>query len=131
MSEEPRLFTHEEASALLPVLRPILRKLQEDKRRLDKLHAEIESITPAMATNGYATRVTEVEIEMTGIIEEINESISTISGMGVEMKDLDLGLVDFPNLRDDRIVYLCWNVDEPEIAYWHELDAGVAGRQPL
>lgn len=131
MSETPHLFTLAEASALLPTLRPVLRKIQQDKRRLDELHLQIESITPAMATNGHANKVTEIELEMAGLVESLNESISAISAMHVELKDLELGLVDFPSLRDDRIVYLCWNVDEPEIAFWHELDAGVAGRQPL
>ena len=131
MSETPRLFTHEEASALLPELRPILRKIQKDKRRLDELHNEIDAITPAMATNGHANKVTEIELAMAKLVEELNGSITRITDMQVELKDLDMGLVDFPSLRDDRIVYLCWNVDEPEIAFWHELDAGVAGRQPL
>lgn len=131
MSETPRLFTHEEASELLPELRPILRKIQQDKRRLDELHVEIEQITPAMATNGHANKVTEIELAMAKLVEELNESVARITAMHVELKDLDLGLVDFPSLRDDRIVYLCWNVDEPEIGYWHELDAGVAGRRPL
>lgn len=131
MSDAPKLFTLDEATALLPVLRPILRSIQAGKRELEELHAAIESITPAMATNGHATRVTEIELKMAERLRAINDSINQITAMGVELKDLDLGLVDFPSIRDDRVVYLCWSVDEPEIAFWHELDAGVAGRQPL
>lgn len=131
MSEAIRLFTLEEATRLLPVLRPILRSIQADKTRLDELHSQIEGITPAMATNGHANRVTEIEIEMARHVQAINDSIHRITELGVELKDLDLGLVDFPSVRDDRVVYLCWNVDEAEIAFWHEVDAGVAGRQPL
>lgn len=131
MSAMPRLFTHDEATAMLPVLRPILRSMQEDKRRLDVLHAEIESISPAMATNGHGPVVMAIEHEMATLIERLNNQIASISSAGIEVKDIDTGLVDFPSRRDGRIVYLCWRVDEPEIEFWHELDAGVAGRQPL
>jgi hypothetical protein len=131
MSDQVRLFTLDDASKLLPVLRPMLRAIQNDKRRIDELHAQTEGITPAMATNGHANKVTEIEVEMAQRVQTINSAIHQITEMGVELKDLDLGLVDFPSVRDDRVVYLCWNVDEPSIAFWHEVDAGVAGRQPL
>jgi hypothetical protein len=131
VTETPRLFTLDEARSLLPQLRPLLHSLRENKRRLDNLHADIETITPAMATNGHAMRVTEIEIGMAELIEELQTAIGTITNLGVELKDIDLGLVDFPSLREDRIVYLCWTVDEADIMFWHELDAGVAGRQPL
>lgn len=131
MSAMPRLFTLAEATALLPMLRPILRSMQKDKRRLDNLHTDIEAITPAMATNGHGPRLMDIEHEMARLIERLNRDITRISSTGVEVKDIDTGLVDFPSRREGRIVYLCWRVDEPEIRYWHELDAGVAGRQPL
>lgn len=131
MEEQPRLFTLQEATDLLPVLRPMLLRMQSDKRDLDNLHAEIESITPAMATNGHASKVKAVELDMARLVNSLNDALTRISAMGVEVKDIDMGLVDFPSLRGDRIVYLCWTVDEPEIAFWHELDAGIAGRQPL
>jgi hypothetical protein len=131
MDEVPRLFTVEQARSLLPDLRPLLLSMREQKRKLDNLHADMENISPAMATNGHATRVTEIELAMAELIEGLQSAIGKISDLGVELKDIDLGLVDFPSLREDRIVYLCWTVDEADIAFWHELDAGVAGRQPL
>ena len=131
MTETPQLFTLERARSLLPQLRPLLISLRENKRKLDNLHADIETITPAMATNGHAVRVTEIEIAMAELIDRLQTAIGSISDLGVELKDIDLALVDFPSLREDRIVYLCWTVDEEDITFWHELDAGVVGRQPL
>jgi hypothetical protein len=131
MEQSRRLFTVSEAKALLPTLRPLLKSIQSSKRALDAGSDEIQSLTESMKTNGQATRATEIELRMAELVEEIREKLITIHEMGVEMKDLDLGLVDFPSTRDGRVVYLCWTVDEPEIAFWHEVDAGVAGRQPL
>ena len=65
------------------------------------------------------------------LVEEINNLITQSTNLGCEVKDIDLGLIDFPSWRDQRVVYLCWKLGEEEIAYWHELDAGFASRQPL
>lgn len=131
MQDVPRLFTYEEASALLPVLRPILQSIQTEKRQLDDLHNELEKLTPAMRTNGHATQAAELELLITSLVESIQADINTIHDLGVEIKDLDMGLVDFPSLREGRVVYLCWKVDEPQIGFWHDLDTGLAGREPL
>lgn len=131
MSHQPRLFDHAEASALIPVLRPLLRSLQEQKREHDELRKRLEPYSAAMRTNGHATAVAPIEGRIAELIDAMHETVQEIQNMGVEVKDLDMGLVDFPALRDDRIVYLCWMVDEPEIAFWHDLDTGIAGREPL
>lgn len=131
MENPPRLFTLEEATALLPVLTPILRLIQENKRRLDELQTQLEGFTPAMRTNGHAAQAAAVELEISSLVEALQSDIAEVQRLGVEIKDLDMGLVDFPSLRDGRVVYLCWQVDEPEIAFWHDLHTGLAGREPL
>lgn len=131
MQQSPRLFTHAEASALIPVLRPMLRSIQEKKRELDGLRARLEKYTDAMRTNGHASEVARLEITVHAVVDAIRSALTGIQELGVEVKDLDMGLVDFPALRDGRVVYLCWMVDEPRIEFWHELDTGLAGREPL
>ena len=131
MQDSPRLFTLEEASALLPVLTPILRVIQENKRHLDELQEQLGAFSPVARTNGHAARSAEIELEIAGLVQTLQSDVSDIQKLGVEVKDLDMGLVDFPSMRDERIVYLCWKVDEPEISYWHELDTGIAGRERL
>lgn len=131
MAQTPRLFTLPEATALLPVLTPILRGIQEQKRRLDELRVQMSGLTPAMRTNGHAAQAAEIEMEMTEILESLQTEVAEIHALGVEIKDFDRGLVDFPSLRDGKIVYLCWMVDEPDIRFWHELDTGLAGRKLL
>ena len=131
MHHRPRLFTYEEASALIPVLRPMLRSIQEQKRELDKLRLKLEPYTEAMRTNGHATEAAQLEIKLRNLANSIRAAVTGIQDLGVEMKDLDMGLVDFLAQRNGRIIYLCWMVDEPQIDFWHELDTGIAGRELL
>ena len=65
------------------------------------------------------------------LVEQINVRLARINGWGVELKGIDEGLIDFPSRRDERVVYLCWRLGEDSIAWWHEIDVGFAGRQPL
>jgi hypothetical protein len=63
--------------------------------------------------------------------EKIQRAVKAIEGLGLQLKDINTGLIDFLSERDGREVYLCWRFDEPRVAHWHDLDAGFAGRQPL
>lgn len=126
-----RLFTLAEARALLPVLRPILLALQASHRMLHDARRDLSELTPEMRSNGSAKLARELEDVVTGAVEALRAGIARIEELGVELKDIQSGLVDFPAQREGRVVYLCWRVDEADIGYWHELDAGAAGRQPL
>lgn len=130
-SEEPRIFTYDEATELLPVLRELLTTLQQTKEELDDLRRRLRQYTPVMKADGYAAEATELERQMQQTLLEMRGLSDQINEMGVELKDIDKGLVDFPTLREGRIVYYCWMVSESTIGYWHEVDAGYAGRQPL
>lgn len=132
--EEPhfsRLFTHEEATALLPELRPRLQSLAAMKRRLDAVQREFAEIRKHAQSNGHGKRAQELEKELDGLVHDLNTAIAAIHALGIEVKDLDIGLVDFPSEREGRVVYLCWRMDEPAIVAWHELDGGYMGRHPL
>ena len=135
MDDEPVLgqvlFTVAEANALLPRLIPILTGLRARKAALDDARRSLARLTPAMRGNGHATDAATLERQITDLAAELTAGVREIVALGVEVKDLDHGLIDFPSLRDGRVVLLCWRLGEGDIAYWHEVAAGFAGRQPL
>lgn len=121
-----RHFTRAEADELLPVVEPLLLELREGRERLTDAEAH-ELLAGAAPTNGGgepARRVGEGFLAVRRLLLEIQ-------GMGIVVRDIERGLIDFPALRDGREVYLCWQLGEDEIAFWHELDAGFGGREPL
>jgi hypothetical protein len=126
-----RLFTLEEATALLSSLRPRLQALAAMKRQLDEMQRDFAELQRHVPANGHAKRARELERELRALIDTINREVAAIHALGIEVKDLTIGLVDFPSEREDRVVYLCWRMDEPAIVAWHELDAGYRGRQSL
>ncbi len=137
MAEQPdqppfsRLFTQEEATALLPVLRPRLQQIAAFTQRLDRVKREFNDLRQYARANGHGKRANELEKELQTLVHDLNTEIAAIHALGVEVKDLAHGLVDFPSARDGRVVYLCWRMDEPAIVAWHELDGGYGGRQAL
>ncbi|RIK46622.1 MAG: DUF2203 domain-containing protein [Chloroflexi bacterium] len=131
VAQQQSLFTLAEATALLPWLRVRLQRLQALKREHDDTVRRLAGMTPAMRSNGSAVLGAQLETRLDTLIQEIRDSLLEITDVGVEVKDIDTGLVDFPALRGSRVVYLCWRLGEETIGYWHELDAGFAGRQPL
>lgn len=126
-----RYFTVEEARALVPKLRELLLVVQRAKRELDRELEQIRRLAPLAFLNGHGAALSLHEKRVAELSLTIREHVQKIHALGVEVKDLDMGLVDFPSLRDGREVYLCWKVDEPTVSFWHELDAGFRGRQPL
>jgi len=129
----PRFFTVDEATALLPRLREIVPELQDKKLALDRLRHELEEATQAAAGNGHlqAEELSQKRREAQVLAERLNKLLAEVNELGCELKGLEEGLIDFPTQREGRTVYLCWRLGEEEIAYWHELDTGFGGRQPL
>ena len=130
-SSWPRLFTVDEANGLLPDLIPVLTELKAKKAALDEARIALARLTPTMRSNGHAAEAAAQERRLRDLTLALATGVRRITGQGVEIKDLDHGLIDFPSLRGDRVVYLCWRLGEGAIAYWHEIDAGFAGRRPL
>lgn len=124
-----RLFTAAEANALLPELVPVLLDLRRAKAALDEARALLAALTPE--GNGHAAAALALEGRIARLANEIAAGVGTLAAAGVEVRDLDTGLIDFPARRDDRIVFLCWQLGEGPIAWWHEVDEGFAGRRPL
>ena len=126
-----RLFTVEEANASLPAVIPLLEEMRGARAELEGARRALGRLTPKMRSNGSATLATELEGRIDTLTRDIGAGLHRLSAMGVEVKDISRGLIDFPSLRDDRVVYLCWQLGEGEIEYWHEIEAGFAGRRPL
>jgi hypothetical protein len=128
----PQLFSIAEANALLPEIVPILTQLRARKVSLDSALAALRNLLPAMRLNGHAAEAASLEERIHDLTEELTAGIALLNGQGIEIKSLDHGLIDFPSPRDGRVVYLCWRLGEgPALRYWHEIDAGFAGRQRL
>ena len=123
----PRLFTVEEANALLPTLRELLDDLALHRDALREKSPNLEPILRAASANGGGRAGSEYGVEA----YRLYLAVARIRELGVLLKDLDMGLLDFPHERDGRVVFLCWHPPEERVEYWHEIDAGYAGRQPL
>jgi hypothetical protein len=124
-----KIFTVEEANALLPSARKILIAIQRAHKRLypyrdaAKLAAEGAEQGGGGLVNGpqYAAILTQLTNQMT-----------QLESLGIQLKDFERGLIDFPSLRDGRVVLLCWQMGEGDrVEWWHDVDAGFAGRTPL
>ncbi len=122
-----KLFTVEEANALLPRLKELLDDLAIHRDALREKAAHLEPILQAASANGGGRVGSEYGVEAYNLYL----AIERIRGLGVILKDLDMGLLDFPHERDGRVVFLCWHPPEESVAFWHEIEAGYAGRQPL
>ncbi len=127
-----RLFTLEEAMALLPTVRQILTETQARKHDVEERSAALDRLLEATGGDGHlAADLARARQALEQAATELQRLIGELEATGAELKGIDEGLVDFPNLREGRVVYLCWRLGEETIAYWHELDAGFAGREPL
>ncbi len=123
----PKLFTVEEANALLPELKEFLELVATHRDSMREKAPHMEPIIASSLSNGGGKIGSEYGIEAYRLYADIEKVRET----GVVLKDLDMGLLDYPHERDGRVVFLCWHPPEERVEYWHEIDAGYAGRQPI
>ncbi len=129
---EFRIFTVEEAERTLPLVQRIVRDLLEEYPRWRTAVAHYEVLSGgARADWGETPELLDSRNAITSLAERINDCLGELSAIGCVFKGFDAGLVDFYSLREDRLVFLCWRLGEPGVEYWHEIDSGVSGRQPL
>lgn len=118
---------------MLPEVRAVLLQLAVEKGRLETAVVALTAHSSESATNGnvaHADAMARSEAEMTEIGGGMRALVEHLESLGVELRDLEQGLVDFPGERDGRPVWLCWRLAEPSVAYWHPLDEGFSTRQP-
>ena len=124
-----KIFTVQEANALLPNVRTIVGKIQRAHRQLARYREEAKKASDA-AERGGGGFVDGVAYA--AVLTELTTQLAELEALGVQLKDFERGLVDFPSLRDGRVVLLCWQLGEgDELEWWHDVDAGFAGRTPL
>ena len=122
-----KYFTLQEASETLNLIRPLMDEIQAIRLKILKNQPEAWPAIEKSAGNGGNRALSN----MVQDFEKFDMLIHRIQAMDVLIKDVNLGLLDFPALKDGREVYLCWQYGEGDIAFWHEIEAGYAGRQPI
>jgi hypothetical protein len=129
----PKLYTLQEANDMLPRLTALLQEMQARGVQLAQIGAQQGVIRRKIMGNGHHTEREDAELKKAErpIEEAIRSALGLLEEWSIELKDLQRGLIDFPAMREGRVVYLCWELGEPEIAYWHETTTGYTGRQPV
>ena len=123
-----KIFTVEEANTLIPHVRKTLERIQKLYGRVGDLRASAKEAADASEFGGGM----EGGTEYVKTLYEVGKLTTDLHDLGVQLKDYSRGLVDFPCMRDDRIVLLCWQIGEgDEIEWWHDVEAGFVGRKPL
>ena len=129
-----RYFTLDEASEHILWLAHLFADLKPLRARAQELQGETRALEQRIGSNGGSTTRDRLERQrglLDEVVAQINLKADAISERGILVKRIEPGLVDFPSLREGREVYLCWREGEDRIDFWHEVDAGFAGRQPL
>jgi hypothetical protein len=139
-----RFFQLDEAAETLPELRGILTRLRDQRGELIRLRDEVlEQQAAVEAGSGSspsgrggeesvdAAEVRRVRLRMQGVIDQMQAGVARIDELGIALRDIESGLVDFPALVNGRQVWLCWRLGEDDVGFWHELSTGFGSRRPL
>ena len=131
-----RLFTPEEANAALPTVRPAVERLVSARHRLSELELRLAPVRAGVAGNGGGLDpgpVAALQEEAAAAANRFREALEELDRLGIQVKDHDTGLIDFPARHPDdgSTVLLCWRIGEPDVSWWHTLEGGFAGRKPL
>jgi hypothetical protein len=124
---DEQIFTLAEAQSLLPRLRSLLKEISAEWDHARGLNPEVQKARDKAQFDGYS----KFGVEYVESVSHLTSLIHQIKDMGVLLKDADKGLCDFPYIRQGRVVYLCWQLGEDQIQYWHDIESGFAGREPL
>ena len=123
----PKFFTIQEANEALNLIRPLMDEIQAIRQKiLDKQPSTWTAIEKSVGNGGNRTLSRMVQD-----FERLDALVHRILDLGAQIKDINIGLLDFSAMKEGREVYLCWKYGEGDIAFWHEVDAGFAGRQPI
>jgi hypothetical protein len=130
-----RTFTLDEAQSLLPVLESLLRTAISGKKTMEEVDAEMQALNHRIFLNG-GTHVDVVAVarrkaERAKAEQRAKDALAEIDSIGVQVKDLDIGLLDFPCEVEGQVVLLCWKTGEQSITHWHSIEDGFAGRKPI
>lgn len=130
-----RSFTLDEAQSLLPVLESLLRTAIDGRKLIEAVDAELQDLAHRVFLSGgllvNIVQVARRKAEREKTIQRVKDTLAEIDATGVQVKDLDIGLLDFPCQVEGRTVLLCWKLGEQGITHWHDVSEGFAGRKPI
>ena len=130
-----RSFTLEEAQALLPILESLLRTAIDGKKLIESVDTELQELAHRVFLSGgmlvNVVQMARRKAEREKTIHKVKDALAEIDASGVQVKDLDMGLLDFPCQVEGHTVLLCWKLGEKGITHWHGTSEGFAGRKPI
>jgi len=130
-----KTFTLDQANALLPVLKTLLKRAMDAKKLIEAIEKEFQDLRHRILMSGGMTvdvpALSRRRNERDKIIQETKDALAEIHSIGVQVKDLDMGLLDFPCVVEEEVVLLCWKVGEEKIGFWHGQEEGFQGRKPI
>ena len=122
-----RHFTAAEANQILPQVRALVGQVLQARQKIVDAHPELAPMLDRAIGNGGSKKAGDMVVEF----KRIEDNVQALQSLGCILKDIATGLVDFPSIRNGREVLLCWKYNEPQVLYWHDLQSGFAGRQPI
>ena len=130
-----RNFTLQEAQVLLPVLKSLLKQALDGKKLIESIDREFQELAQRIfLSGGLLVEIGKMALrraEREKIVQRIKDIVAEIDATGVQVKDLDMGLLDFPCVIDGKTILLCWKMGEDSITHWHGVEEGYAGRKPI
>jgi hypothetical protein len=129
-----KYFTVDEANKALPLVRAIVQDITTLAGELRERHERLTRLRPdkkLRLSDAHDEEIQQVKSELERGQEKMEEYVRELTQLGVELKDYFTGLIDFPSLLNGQPIYLCWRLGESDVGYWHDLEAGFAGRQKL
>jgi hypothetical protein len=130
-----KTFTLDEAQTLVPVLSALLKRAIDGKQLVEQTEKDFQDLNHRILLSGGlfvdVPAMARRKAERDKAVNDIKDALAEIESIGVQVKDLDIGLLDFPCVVDDQIILLCWKLGEDKIRYWHGLEEGFRGRKPI
>ena len=126
-----RYYDIDAANARISELRPVLEQLRDDRDAVAAAQRELARFRGSNGSSDHAAELERQELRIRGIVARMSEAVAQIEAWGVTLRDIVSGLIDIPALASGRPIWLCWRLGEADIAWWHELETGFGGRQPL
>jgi hypothetical protein len=126
-----RLFTVDHANRTLPLVRRIVEDVVREHQRWQDVISELDGLAATARADVPDPRIRALEVTAQRIAQDLDSLHAELESLGIQLKDRRIGLIDFPSELDGRRVLLCWRLGEPSVQFWHDEDAGYAGRQPL
>jgi len=130
-----RTFTLHEAQVLLPVLEGLLKTAMDGRKTADTIEEEFQQLNQRIFLNGgtlvEVVRIAARKAEKEKAMQRLKDALAEIDATGAQVKDLDMGLLDFPCVLEDRVILLCWKLGEKTISHWHGTDEGYKFRKPI